>query len=92
MVLTPVTDYSTALTPSLVADVLDDYDAVEVVAGQLRRSVLVFRWASRTAVQMQLLCRMEAAAVVESGAAVVFVDRGEARSPDQSPLWHTAVL
>lgn len=42
MVLTPVTEYSTALTPSLVADVLDDYDAVEVVAGQFEDLCLSF--------------------------------------------------
>ncbi len=47
-------------------------------------------------VQLPLRCRMEAALVAAvvavSEAVVASVDRGEARSPDQSPLWHTTVL
>lgn len=62
----------------------------------LQGQVLVFPRVVRVPVQLPLHCRMEAAVVVavvvESGAAVAFVDRGEARSPDQCPLWHTAVL
>lgn len=70
MVLTPVKEYFTALTPSLVAEqTVWMMMMLSKLLPAVRRSVLVFRQAARTAVQMQLLCRMEAMVVAESGAA-----------------------
>lgn len=44
-------------------------------------------------VPSQHRCKTEAVlVVVAADMAVAFVDGGEARSPDQSPPWHTADL